>query len=91
MGRMGVLWQELRRGVFDSLVKFERENAFRKPIVIVLQQSAGGFSPGLQEQVQQAFLEAGISVYSSLERASRAMAKLIQYHESQKEAQWDNY
>ena len=91
LGRMGVLWQEIRQGVFNNLVKFARENAFRKPIVIVLQQSAGGFSPGLQEQVQQEFLEAGISVYSSLERASRAMAKLIQYHESQKEAQWDNY
>ena len=87
LGRMGVVWKELRRGVFDNLVKFDRENVYRKPIVIVLQQSAGGFSSEFQEQVQQEFLEAGIPVYLSLKRASRAMAKLIQYHEFRREAQ----
>ena len=87
LGRLGVLWEGLRRGVMESLIRFHRENAYGKPIVIVLQQSAGGFSPDLQEQAHQGFLEAGIPAYFSLERASRAMAKLIQYHEFHREAQ----
>jgi len=81
MAVLGDVFQRLRQGIMDSLVGFHRDHVSRKPIVVVLQGSAGGFAPGQQEEIQQELLQAGIPVYFSLERASRAMARLIQYHE----------
>jgi hypothetical protein len=81
MAIMADVFQGLRKGIMDSLVGFHRDHVSRKPIVVVLQASAGGFAPGQQEEIQQELLQAGIPVYLSLERASRAMARLIQYHE----------
>lgn len=81
LGRMGVAWETIRRGVLDTLTGFHGNNAYGKPIVIVLQEPAGGVSPELREHVHDEFLRAGIPAYSSLDRASRAIAKLVQYHE----------
>ena len=67
--------------VIDILVKFDHENVYDKPLIMVLQPAMGPFLPGQRGRIQREFLEAGIPVYFSLERASRAVGKFVQYHE----------
>lgn len=73
--------------VMNSLIKFDRENVYRKPLIMVLQPGIGPFFPGQRGRAQEELLKAGIPVYFSLERASRAVGKFLQYHEYQKRAQ----
>lgn len=69
------------RLVLDTMIKFDRENIHRKPLVIVLQPGLLRFLPGQREQLRQELLKAGIPVYLSIERASRALGKFIRYHQ----------
>jgi acyl-CoA synthetase (NDP forming) len=73
--------------VMDSLIKFDHENVYGKPLIIVLQAGMGPVLPGLRTQIQQQLLNGGITVYFSLERASRAVGKFIEYHRFLREAQ----
>ncbi len=69
------------RLVVDSLTRFDRENTSRKPLVIVLQPGLMRFRPGQREQLRQELLKSGIPVYFSVEEASLALGKFLQYHE----------
>jgi len=72
---------EKQSGVMNTLIRFNHENIYGKPLIIVLQPGMGSFVPGQRGQVQQVLLKEGIPVYFSLVRASRAIGKFIQYHE----------
>ncbi len=74
------------RVVLDILIKFDHENAHQKPLIMTLQPGMGPFLPGIRGRMQQELLQAKIPVYFSLERASRAVAKFLQYHEYQRGA-----
>jgi len=67
------------------LSKFSKGSPHRKPVVVVLQLWRGGVggAAGQRARLQAEFIRAGIPAYPSLERASRALAKFIQYHEFQ--------
>ena len=88
LARMGVAWDALRRAVMSTLIGFHSENRHGKPLVIVLQQSAAGFLSTEYEPLYRELLDAGVPVYFSLERAVRAMARLIQYHEFRGSRRW---
>jgi hypothetical protein len=66
--------------VLDSIIKFNRENVNHKPLIISLQAGIGPLLPGGRARVQQDLIQAKIPVYLSLDRASRALAKFVQYH-----------
>jgi acyl-CoA synthetase (NDP forming) len=68
----------------DTIIRFDHENIEGKPLVIVLQPGMDMPVPGLRGRAQRKLLEAKIPVYLSLERASRALGKFIQYHEYQR-------
>lgn len=74
------------RVVVDTLTRFDRENIHRKPLIIVLQPGLIRFLPGQREQLRQELLKSGIPVYFSLEQASNAMGKFLQYHEFRRKA-----
>ena len=74
------------RKVLDIIIKFDHENIHHKPLILVLQPGMGPPVPGMRGRVQRELFEAKIPVYLSLERASRAMGKFIQYHEYQRKA-----
>jgi len=67
--------------VLDSIIKFNRENVPHKPLIMALQAGIGPLLPGGRARVQQDLMRAKIPVYLSLDRASRAVAKFVQYHE----------
>jgi acyl-CoA synthetase (NDP forming) len=67
--------------VLDSIIKFNNENVQRKPLIMTLQPGIGPLLPGGRARVQQELIRAKIPVYLSLDRASRALSKFIQYHE----------
>lgn len=69
------------RVVMDILTKFDHENVYGKPLIVVLQPMMGPFIPGQRELIQQELLKEGIPVYFALERASRAVGKFVQYHQ----------
>ena len=70
----------------DTIIRFDHENINGKPLVIVLQPGMDMPVPGLRGRAQRKLLEANIPVYLSLERASRALSKFVQYHEYQRTA-----
>jgi acyl-CoA synthetase (NDP forming) len=72
---------EKQSPVMNTLIRFDHENIYGKPLIIVLQPGMVSFIPGQRGQVQQELLKEGIPVYFSLERASRAIGKFLQYHE----------
>ena len=72
---------EKQSPVMNTLIRFDHENVYGKPLIIVLQPGMVSFVPGQRGQVQQELLKEGIPVYFSLERASRAIGKFLQYHE----------
>ncbi len=74
------------RKVLDTIIKFDHEDIHRKPLIVVLQAGMGPPVPGLRGRVQRELYEANIPVYLSLERASRALGKFIQFHEYQRKA-----
>ena len=81
MDALREVMEKQSRVVLDILVKFDHENAYRKPLIVVLQPALGPFLPGQRGRIQQELLKEGIPVYFSLERASRAVGKFVQYHE----------
>ena len=72
--------------VLDSISKFNRENVHQKPLIMTLQAGIGPLLPGGRARVQQELVRAKIPVYLSLDRASRAVARFVQYHEHQSRA-----
>ena len=72
--------------VMDRLIEFAKGNSHQKPLIVVLQEGAGGAAPGQIEGIQQKLLREGIPAYRSLERASRALSRFLQYHEFHKRA-----
>lgn len=81
MDALREVMEKQSRVVLDILIKFDRENAYGKPLIAVLQPVMGPFFPGQRGRIQQELLKGGIPVYFSLERASRAVGKFVQYHE----------
>lgn len=74
----------------DDVLGFAREHQWgRKPLVLVLEAGGEGFSPGLRAVVQERMLKAGVPVYMSLERASRALSRFAQYHQYRAKAAED--
>jgi len=69
------------RVVLDILIKFDHENVYGKPLIVVLQPAMGPLIPGQRGRIQQELLKESIPVYFSLERASRAVGKFVRYHE----------
>ena len=72
------------RKVLDILIKFDHENVYGKPLIVVLQPAMGPFLPGQRGRIQQELLKENIPVYFSLEAASRAVGKFVRYHEFQR-------
>ena len=71
--------------ILDTLIEFDRNNASRKPLVVVFTENLARFLPGQEDRCRQRLFRAGIPVYYSLERASRAIGKFVRYHQFQKE------
>lgn len=74
------------RVVIDNLIKFDHESVYGKPLIVVLQPAMGLTVPGQRARIQQEFLKEGIPAYFSLEWASRAVGKFLQYHEFRRKA-----
>ena len=72
--------------LLDSIIKFNSENVHQKPLIMTLQSGIGPLLPGGRARVQQELIRAKIPVYLDLQRASRALARFIQYHEYQSRA-----
>ncbi len=75
------------RLAMDSLIGFAHRNVHKKPLLLVLQVGGGPPLPGMRRRAQRDLIAAGIPVYLTLERATRAVAKFAQYHEHQSKAQ----
>ena len=69
------------RIILDPLIKFDHENRYRKPMIMVFHEGLASFLPGQEGALRQWLLKEGIPVYFSLERASRAIGKFTRYHE----------
>ncbi len=68
------------QAVLETLIGFTHKNVHCKPLIVVLQPGMGHISSGQQEWLQQELIKAGIPVFSSLERASRALGKFVKYY-----------
>jgi len=69
------------RIILDPLIKFDHENRYGKPMIIVFHEGLASFLPGQEWALRQWLLKEGIPVYFSLQRASRAIGKFTRYHE----------
>jgi acyl-CoA synthetase (NDP forming) len=69
------------RIILDPLIKFDHENRYEKPLIMVFHEGLARFLPGQEESLRQWLLKEGIPVYFSLQRASRAIGKFTRYHE----------
>jgi len=67
--------------ILDPLIKFDHENRYGTPLIMVFYEGLARFLPGQEDSLRQWFLKDGIPVYHSLERASRAIGKFTRYHE----------
>ena len=67
--------------VLDPLIKFDHENPYGKPLIMVFHEGLARFLPRQEEALRQELLKDSIPVYYSLERASRAIGKFTRYHE----------
>lgn len=71
--------------MLDTLIQFDHNNSNGKPLIVVFVENLARFLPGQEDRCRQRLLKAGIPVYYSLERASRAMGKFVRYHQLQTE------
>jgi acyl-CoA synthetase (NDP forming) len=69
------------RSAIDSIIRFARQDVHRKPLMMVPQVGMGLPLPGVRGKTQRDLIAAGIPVYLSLQRATRALSKFIGYHE----------
>ncbi|MDO8673847.1 MAG: hypothetical protein Q7O66_20750, partial [Dehalococcoidia bacterium] len=73
---------DLDKSYANVVGRFGRENAYRKPVAMVLR------SPGhvkseeaLRMRLHAALVKEGVAVFPTLSRAARALSKFAQYHE----------
>ena len=75
----------------DYLCDFSRNNPYGKSTVVVFHSFANDpFESELRAKLQVELPQKGVAVYSSLTRASRALAKFFEYHRFQKELAAEN-
>ncbi|MFC1978222.1 hypothetical protein ACFLWS_08210, partial [Chloroflexota bacterium] len=71
----------------NYLYGFSRDNSYGKPAVVVFHSFANDpWEAELRARLQVELPQKGVAVYSSLNSASRALAKFSEYHRFQKEA-----
>ena len=77
--------------VVTYLSDFCRDNPYGKPTVLVFYSFANErWESELRAKLQVELPQKGVAVYSSLAEASRALARLYEYHRFQKELETDN-